>query len=332
MVPSYDPELNLIYIGTSVTSPAPKFMFGSNDHTYLYHNSTLALDADSGEIVWYYQHVVDHWDLDHPFERLLLDTAVAPDPGAVRWINPRLKSGERRKVVTGIPGKTGIIYTLDRTTGEFLWATETIKQNVVADIDGSTGTARVSPEMKFTKAGDRLLVCPSTSGGKNWQAGAYSPRTNVMYFPLQNTCMYATATADKPSLDSLYALNVRALITPGTENLGTVHAISAETGKTIWKYEQRAGTLSLVATGGGLIFGGDNNGRFRAFDDTSGEVLWEINIGSEVTGYPISYAVDGRQYVAVNTGASLLSGSYAYLTPETRPSGVASLYVFTLPQ
>ena len=186
--------------------------------------------------------------------------------------------------------------------------------------------------MKFTKAGDRLLVCPSTSGGKNWQAGAYSPRTNVMYFPLQNTCMYATAIADKPSLDSLYALNVRALITPGTENLGTVHAISAETGKTIWKYEQRAGTLSLVATGGGLIFGGDNNGRFRAFDDTSGEVLWEINIGSEVTGYPISYAVDGRQYVAVNTGASLLSGSYAYLTPETRPSGVASLYVFTLPQ
>ena len=76
MVPSYDPELNLIYIGTSVTSPAPKFMLAGNDKQYLYHNSTLALNADTGKIVWYYQHIVDHWDLDHPFERLLVDTAV----------------------------------------------------------------------------------------------------------------------------------------------------------------------------------------------------------------------------------------------------------------
>ena len=79
MVPSYDPELNLIYIGTSVTSPAPKFMLGGNDKKHLYHNCTLALNADTGKIVWYYQHIVDHWDFDHPFERLLVDTAVAPD-------------------------------------------------------------------------------------------------------------------------------------------------------------------------------------------------------------------------------------------------------------
>ena len=76
MVPSYDPELNLIYVGTSVTAPAPKFMLAGNDNQYLYHNSTLALDADTGKIVWYFQHVVDHWDLDHPFERLLVDTAL----------------------------------------------------------------------------------------------------------------------------------------------------------------------------------------------------------------------------------------------------------------
>ena len=114
MPPSYDPELNLIYIGTSVTSPAPKFMLGGADNKHLYHNSTLALDADTGEIVWYYQHLNDHWDLDHPFERLLVDTAVAPNAAAVSWINPRLRSGERRKVVTGIPGTTGVVYTLDR--------------------------------------------------------------------------------------------------------------------------------------------------------------------------------------------------------------------------
>ena len=89
MVPSYDPSSNSIYVGTSVTSPAPKFMLAGNNKQYLYHNSTLALDADTGKIVWYYQHVVDHWDLDHPFERLIVDTAVAPDPQEVTWINPK---------------------------------------------------------------------------------------------------------------------------------------------------------------------------------------------------------------------------------------------------
>jgi alcohol dehydrogenase (cytochrome c) len=144
MVPSYDPELNLIYIGTSVTIPAPKFILGGNDKGHLYHNSTLALDADTGKIVWHYQHVVDHWDHDHPFERMLVETAIAPDPKEVAWINPKIKPGERRKVVTGIPGKTGIVYTLDRETGEFLWARPTIMQNVVKSIDGATGSDRQS--------------------------------------------------------------------------------------------------------------------------------------------------------------------------------------------
>ena len=103
MAPSYDPDLNLIYIGTSVTSPAPKFMLGGANLAHLYHNSTLALDADTGEIAWYYQHLIDHWDLDHPFERILVDTAVAPNPSVVSWINPRLQPGEVRKVLTGIP-------------------------------------------------------------------------------------------------------------------------------------------------------------------------------------------------------------------------------------
>ena len=96
MPASYDPELRLIYQGTSVTSPAPKFMLGGIDNTHLYHNSTLALDVDTGEIRWYYQHLNDHWDLDHPFERILVDTAVAPDPSEVSWINPdssRVRSG-----------------------------------------------------------------------------------------------------------------------------------------------------------------------------------------------------------------------------------------------
>ena len=137
MVPSFDAELNRIYVGTSVTAPAPKFILAGNDEQYLYHNSTLALNADTGEIEWYFQHVVDHWDLDHPFERILVDTAVAPDPDEVDWINPRLRYGEERKVITGIPGKTGLVYTIDRETGEFLWARETISQNVIASINST---------------------------------------------------------------------------------------------------------------------------------------------------------------------------------------------------
>ena len=153
MVPSYDPELDLVYVGTSVTSPAPKFLLGGTGNTHLYHNSTLALDGETGEIRWYYQHLNDHWDLDHPFERILVDTAVAPDAAAVSWINPRLRPGEERKVVTGIPGKTGVVYTLDRETGEFLWATPTITQNVISNIDGATG--RRAGELGGHLHGDR---------------------------------------------------------------------------------------------------------------------------------------------------------------------------------
>ncbi|MDD9998341.1 MAG: PQQ-binding-like beta-propeller repeat protein, partial [Rhodospirillaceae bacterium] len=110
-----------------------------------------------------------------------------------------------------------------------------------------------------------------------------------------------------------------------------IQAIAADTGETRWTYEQRAGTMSLVATGGGLVFGGDTNGYFRAFDQASGEVLWEVNIGSEVTGYPVAYAVDGKQYVAVSTGTSSLTGRLTDLTPELNPGTANNLFVFALP-
>ena len=328
MVPSYDAEFNLLYVGTSVTSPAPKFLLAGNDKEYLYHNSTLAIDGDTGRIVWYYQHVVDHWDFDHPFERLLVDTSVAPDASEVSWINPRLRPGERRKVITGIPGKTGIVYTLDRQTGEFLWARPTVRQNVVAKIDGATGKVTVNPETVFSAIGETRFVCPTTSGGKNFQAGSYSPMTNAMYYGLQNTC------ANQTSLDkgSMYAFNARAQIAPGTQNIGTLFAISAETGKTLWRYDQRAGMMSVVATGGRLLFVGDTNGRFRAFDKDSGKILWETNLGAPVTGYPITYLAHGKQYVAVSVGNSLASSAINRLTEELHPGNASNVFVFALPQ
>ena len=329
MVPSYDAELNLVYVGTSVTSPAPKFMLGGVEKTHLYHNSTLALDGDTGDIVWYYQHLNDSWDMDHPFERILVDTAVAPDPSAVSWINPNLNPGEVRKVVTGIPGKTGVVYTLDRQTGEFLWATPTVTQNVINDIDGATGAVSVNGELVFSSLGQEVFTCPTWNGGKDWEAGAYSPLTNMMYMPLRNACARMLAT--QAAGTSHYALAVRNQIAPGTDQVGTVRAISAETGKTTWLHEQRSATMSLMATGGGLVFGGDVNGRFKAFDQTTGEVLWEINLGSAVTGFPITYAVDGTQYIVVGTGTASTASLFGRLTPEIRPSAGNTLFVFALP-
>ena len=332
MPASYDPELRLIYQGTSVTSPAPKFMLGGVENTHLYHNSTLALDVDTGAIRWHYQHLNDHWDLDHPFERILLDTAVAPSPDAVSWINPRLRAGEVRRVMTGIPGKTGVVYTLDRETGEFLWATPTIAQNVISDIDGATGLVTGNAEVIFSAEGQTVLACPNMHGGKDWEAGAYSPLTNTLYMPLRNMCQRLLATTSPDASHRIYALAVRHEHAPGSDQLGAVYAISAETGETRWLHEQRAATLSLVATGGGLVFGGDANGRFRAFDQETGEVLWEINLGSPVSGFPVSFAVDGRQYLAVSTGGAATTPSFLRLTPELRPSNGNNLFVFALPE
>jgi PQQ-dependent dehydrogenase (methanol/ethanol family) len=332
MVPSYDPELNLIYVGTSVTIPAPKFILGGNNNKHLYHNCTLAIDADTGKIVWYYQHVVDHWDLDHPFERILVDTAVAPNARDVSWINPKIKAGEKRKVITGIPGKTGVVYTLDRKTGEFLWARPTVSQNVIRAIDGNTGAVTVNEETLFTRINQSVITCPGSSGGKNWPAGAYSPLTNTMYFPLQNMCQTATTTTDQRDPSKVYGLTMVQQLPLGVDKLGTVFAISVENGQTTWKYEQRAGTLSVVATGGGLVFGGDSAGRFRALDDRTGKVLWETDLGSPVSGFPVTFAVGGKQYIAVAAGSSLVANTAARLTPELRPTGNApGIFVFALP-
>jgi len=324
---SYDPELHLLYMGTSVSTPAPKFMLAGNQYTYLYHNSTLALDVRTGKIVWYYQHVVDHWDLDHPFPRILLDEQVAPDPTEVTWINPKIDRRKTYKVVTGIPGKTGIIYTLDRRTGEFLWARPTVMQNVVQSIDGRTGKVTGNPATLFDKIGDTRFVCPSSTGGANYQAPAYSPLTKTMYFPEQNLCETVTATA--PNWDNpTYSVASKIALAPDADGkLGVITAVNAVTGKTVWKFSTRAGMQSILATGGGLLFAGDPAGRFRALDQANGQVLWEMNLGSAVTGYPVTFTAGGHQYVAVSTGF-WLGDSF---TPELVHGTQGTLFVFALP-
>jgi alcohol dehydrogenase (cytochrome c) len=200
-------------------------------------------------------------------------------------------------------------------------------QNVVSKIDGATGRVTVNPETLFTADGQTKRVCPSANGGKDFQAGAYSPLTNAMYYGLENTCFDVTTIANH---NTAYAFNSKGLITPGTQNAGSLFAISVETGKTLWKYDQRAGMMSSVATGGGLVFTGDTVGHFRAFDQQNGKILWDVNLGSEVSGYPVTFQVKGKQYVAVSTGNSLVSGAINQLIGAKQPKNSA-IYVFALP-
>jgi alcohol dehydrogenase (cytochrome c) len=330
--PSFDPELNLIYYGTSIASPTPKIMLAGNDKDYLYMTSTIALDANTGKIVWHYQHIHDFWDFDHTFERYLIDTEVAPDPNSVEWISPKVKPGQVYKVLTGIPGKTGIMYTLDRRTGEFLWARTTVKQNVLQGIDLKTGRAINNPASEFTAPDQALNICPAFTGGKNWTAGAYSPQTRLMYMPLQNICSVVTSAGPKTGPGTLgMAIDYTAVMAPGETNVGTIQAISAVTGRTEWKYQQRAGTMSLVDTAGGVLFAGDAVGGFHAIDDHTGKALWEVNLSAPLSGFPIAYGAGGREYVAIGTGGSPEASGLGRMSPEFTPATGNVLYVFSLP-
>ena len=330
--PSYDPELGLIYYGTSIASPTPKYELAGNDKDYLYMTSTMALDVNTGKIVWHYQHIHDYWDFDHTFERLLVDTEVAPDKGSVPWINPKLKPGEVRKVLTGAPGKTGIIYTLDRKTGEFLWARPTVRQNVLQGIDLKTGKAINNPAAIFTSPDQALDICPAFTGGKNWPAGSYNPDTHLMLEPLQNLCSVVTSAGPKTGPGQLgMDIDYRAVMAPGETNVGTIQAISAATGKTAWKYEQRAGTMSLVDTGGGVLFSGDAVGHFHAIDDRNGKPLWDVNLSTAISGFPIAYGVGGKEFVAVGTGGSPEASGLGRMTPEYQTQSSPAIYVFALP-
>ena len=321
------PRLNLLYIGTSVTSPAPKFMVGGADLTHLYHNSTLALDADTGEIVWYYQHLNDHWDLDHPFERLLVDTVVRPDPAAVSWINPSLQPGRERQVMTGIPGKTGIVYTLDRATGEFLWATPTVAQNVVSRIDGATGAVTENPRRSSAASPGGLHL--SHRDGRQGLGGGRLQPADQHHVHAAAQRLRAHGPPRRRGR-SLYSLSMRNELAPGTDQLGAVWAISAETGAVAWTHEQRSATMSLAATAGGSSSWATRTVGSRPSTTSPARCCGDQPrlAGERV---PVTYAVNGRQYVVAGTGTGGNASRWSAMTPELRPSSGNNIFVFALP-
>ena len=331
--PSYDPELNLIYTGVGVPIPWGSVQRGSGDGDVLYTNSTLALNADTGEIVWYFQHIPnDEWDLDHPFARLLVETEVSPRPGAVEWINNAIMPGTRRKIVTGIPGKTGIVWALDAATGAFLWAQPTNHQNVVVDIDAESRRVILNSSLTLKEVGEPVFVCPSLMGGINWQATAYHPGTNPLYAPTNNTCMHLTLNAFRDRTGAHHGSARYTLEeTPDVDGqVGQFTALDLATGEILWVHRQRAGIGgSALTTGGDLVFVADDARRFRAFNARTGEVRWEQILNSSAGGYPVSYMHDGVQYVAIAAGGGV---TYRGITTEIQqPPRGNTLFVFRLP-
>ena len=294
---SYDPELDLVYFGaapTYHTAPLldPADIPGVNNDA-LYTNATLALRPRTGELVWHFQHVAnDQWDLDWSYERQIVDLQV---------------DGESRKAVV-TAGKMALYDALDAATGEYLFSIDVGLQNMIAAIDPETGAKTMNPNAR-PNAESGVLVCPFAIGGRNWQSGAVDPASKMLFLPLAETCMTGGPTGQGGLLSTGAGLTPAPV--PGSDgNIGVLQAINLETRRLEWDFREFMPPSSAVlATAGGLVFGGAIDGTFKAFDQADGEVLWSTDLGDVPASFPISYSAAGKQYVALTIGQAGLHAS-----------------------
>ncbi|MCC6982959.1 MAG: PQQ-binding-like beta-propeller repeat protein [Bauldia sp.] len=313
--PTYDPDLNIVYV--TVGNPDP-YTNQTREGDNLYTQSLLAMAPKTGEILWYHQFVPnDAWDLDSIMEAVLFDAEI---------------DGEMRHLLIHT-GKSSFTNVLDRETGEYIGSRFVTYTNVFTGVDDSGRP--IQNEAVIPRPGERVVACPSTRGGTDWPARAYSPDTGLYYISGNHVCMDVEGLAYAPG-DPMRNLDDRRVIAPGYDYIGELFAIDAATLETAWtvKYDYPTSAIPLP-TAGGLVFAGTIDRYFVAYNDETGEELWRQRISQAIEAHPISYEVDGVQYVAVPSGCcSIVGGGFANeLTPEIMgPTGTGHIWAFRLPQ
>lgn len=317
---SYDPDLNLTYWGTAQQKPwVPVSRHMTIFDVGLYTNSTIAVNTNTGELDWFFQHVpAEALDLDEVFERVLVNR------------------GDEKLVFS--LGKYGILWKNDRVSGDFKGYTETVFQNAFSHINPETGEVTYRQDIQNAQLNEWTSACPSSTGGKDWHSMTYHPPSGLMIAPLSQTCLEnAAREVALVQGGGGLAASRKFFEMPGTDgNLGKVGAYNVDTMEEIWSHQQRASLhTGTISTGGDLVFVGDLDRRFKALDINNGDVIWETRLGTSVQGHPVSFAIDGKQYIAVTTA---LGGTSPRVVPGviateiTYPRWGNAIYVFSLPE
>jgi len=318
---SYDAQLNLTFWGVAQTYDTavlahPKA--GVNNDG-LYTDCTLALNPDTGMLVWYYQHLPnDQWDLDWVFERQVVRIPVN---GTVRPV-----------VITA--GKMAIYDVIDAQTGKWIYSKDLGLQNIVTSIDAGTGKKNIDPNSIPGDGKDRI-VCPHAGGAKSWIPGSYNPDTKILYVPLVESCMDLNPVSEggRGSLST----GVRWTLRPRPDSdgkYGRVEAINVVTREVVWTSRHRAPESSgALDTAGGVVFSGSIDRYFRAYDDQNGKLLWETRLNDVPSNAPISYSVNGKQYIAIGVGnGGAQAVTFPPLVPEIKNTDrAAAIWVFRAP-